>query len=131
MLCKLQYGRINNITKIMCLKKKDYTFFWRLVYTHVLCRILRQHETLTKWNFLARDITLLNLKVCLEVESTAHWANNILFVRPCISAIYFSYYDVSQQCFWYAFPTIIISKIHFRKTEPLNSSSGVFVKQCV
>ena len=31
MLCKLQYDRINNITKIMCLKK-DYAFFWRLVY---------------------------------------------------------------------------------------------------
>ena len=31
MLCKLQYDRINNNTKIMCLKK-DYTFFWLLVY---------------------------------------------------------------------------------------------------
>ena len=31
MLCKLQYDRINNNTKIMCFKK-DYTFFWRLVY---------------------------------------------------------------------------------------------------
>ena len=31
MLCKLQYDRMNNNNKIMCLKK-DYTFFWRLVY---------------------------------------------------------------------------------------------------
>ena len=31
MLCKLQYDRINNDTKTICLKK-DYTFFWRLVY---------------------------------------------------------------------------------------------------
>ena len=31
MLCKFQYDRMKNITKIMCLKN-DYTFFLRLVY---------------------------------------------------------------------------------------------------
>ena len=31
MLRKLQYDRVNDDTKTMCLKK-DYTFFWRLVY---------------------------------------------------------------------------------------------------
>ena len=38
MLCKMQYDRMNNNDKIMCLKK-DYTFFWRLVYLYI-CLII-------------------------------------------------------------------------------------------
>ena len=50
MLRKVQYDRINNNTKIMCLKK-DKTFFWRLVYIHLrVCSLRKSTSTLNQIN---------------------------------------------------------------------------------